>query len=203
MSSCRSCSAELSDELEVCPVCNTARLVVTCERCGEEFEEADSCPACGKAREAFECRQHPENVADGRCVLCGKSLCRQCVASDNRAMLCEDHRHTTVIQGWAQVYSTASEFEARLLRDNLLAEGIHSQIYSQRDNMFSLEIGELSIVRLLVPAWEHEHASRVIREHMDEDGEVAFACPSCGEAYDPGAASCSACGAALAQGGVD
>jgi predicted RNA-binding Zn-ribbon protein involved in translation (DUF1610 family) len=38
----------------------------------------------------------------------------------------------------------------------------------------------------------------VIREHMDTAGEVVFACPSCGEAFDPGARECTGCGASLA-----
>jgi hypothetical protein len=118
-------------------------------------------------------------------------------------MLCEDHRGTMVIQGWAQIYSTASEFDAQLLRDNLLAEGIDAQIFSQRDNMFSVDVGDLSIVRLLVPAWQHEQAARVIREHMDTDGEVAFACPTCGEAYDPGAQTCTSCGGTIAHSQVE
>ena len=115
-------------------------------------------------------------------------------------MLCKDHGGTTVIQGWAQVYSTASEFDAQLLRDNLLAEGVEAQIFSQRDNMISVDLGDLSIVRVLVPVWEHQHAYRVIREHMDSDGEVSFACPACGEAYDPGSQACSSCGGTLALG---
>jgi predicted RNA-binding Zn-ribbon protein involved in translation (DUF1610 family) len=33
---------------------------------------------------------------------------------------------------------------------------------------------------------------------MDTEGEVVFACPSCGEVYEPGAESCTSCGAQLA-----
>ncbi|MEX2584437.1 MAG: DUF2007 domain-containing protein [Gemmatimonadota bacterium] len=104
-----------------------------------------------------------------------------------------------MIQGWAQVYSTASEFEAQLLRDNLMAEEVDARIFSQKDNMLSVELGELSIVRILVPAWEYEQASGIIRQHMDAEGEVTFACPACGEAYEPGTRSCASCGADLAR----
>lgn len=100
-----------------------------------------------------------------------------------------------LIQGWAQLYTTTTEFEARLLRDNLIAEGIDAEIFSQKDQMFSVDLGELSIVRLLVPAWQYLRASALIREHMDEEGEVGFACPRCGEAFESGARECAQCGA--------
>jgi hypothetical protein len=131
-------------------------------------------------------------------VACGQALCEECRSSDRRAALCPEHAGLLVIEGWAQVYSATSDFEAQLLRENLRAEGIDAQIYSQRDSAFSVDLGELSIVRLLVPVWEYDHAVGVIREHMDTAGEVVFACPACGEAFDPGARECTGCGAALA-----
>lgn len=113
------------------------------------------------------------------------------------AILCESHSSVVVIQGWAQIYSTTREFEAQLLRENLTAEGLDARTFSQKDNMLSVDLGELSIVRLLVPAWEYDRALEVIRTHMDTAGEVTFACPSCGEAYEPGAESCTECGESL------
>jgi hypothetical protein len=113
-------------------------------------------------------------------------------------MLCEQHGGITVIEGWAQVYSTASEFEASLVRQNLEAEGIDARIFSQRDRIFSVDLGELSIVRLLVPVFAYESALELIRDHMDPGGEVAFACAACGEAYELDASECTACGAPLA-----
>jgi hypothetical protein len=103
-----------------------------------------------------------------------------------------------VIQGWAQIYSTTNEFEAQLLRENLLAEGIDAQFFSQKDSIFSVDLGELSIVRLLVPVWEYAQAQALIHAHMDHEGEVVFACARCGEAYEPGAIVCGSCGAAIA-----
>ncbi len=96
------------------------------------------------------------------------------------------------------MYSATTEWEAQLLRENLRAEGLEAQIYSQKDHIYPVDIGELSIVRILVPVWEYGAALRIIREHMDSGGEVVFACPACGEPYDGGARSCAACGAVLA-----
>ena len=169
-----------------------------CAACNTEYEgELDACPACGATAGGVACETHPDREATGRCVVCGRPLCPECRADGGRAFLCERHRSVNVIEGWAQAYSTTSEVEAQLICDNLRAEGIEARIFSQRDRAFSLDLGELSIVRLLVPVWEYEPALEVIRSHMDTSGEVAFACPSCGEPYAPGASECAACGAAL------
>ena len=130
-------------------------------------------------------------------MVCGRAVCRDCHSGDSRVCLCSEHREVTIIQGWAQVYTTTREFEAQLLRENLLAEGLDARIFSQRDNMLSVDLGELSIVRVLVPAWDYRAATELIREHMDDAGEVSFACPECGEAYEPGADACISCGAVL------
>ena len=125
-------------------------------------------------------------------------MCPDCAGPPEHVFRCADHREVRVTEGWAEVYTTTSEFEAHLVRDNLKAEGVDARVYSQRDNIFSVDLGELSIVRVLVPVWSYQEASELIRGHMDTGGEVAFACPDCGEAYDVGAQECPACGAALA-----
>jgi rubrerythrin len=171
--------------------------VWVCARCSTEYTDSDACPACGELRVPVPCEDHPERMAEGRCVICGRAVCDDCRAEDRNACLCLDHRTVPIIQGWAQVYSTASELEARLLRENLQAEGIDAQVYSQKDRSFTVDLGELSIVRLLVPVPEYRVAFDLIRQHMDTDGEVVFACPECGEPYEPGARECAACGATL------
>lgn len=198
---CASCEAEFDDELDRCPSCGTAvdeGPVHVCPRCEEKYRGADACPACGTLREPVPCQLHADREARERCVVCGRALCEECRMSEGRAALCAAHADVRVMEGWAQVYSATTDFEAQLLRDNLRAEGIDAQIFSQRDRAFSVDLGELSIVRLLVPVWEYERALQVIREHMDTAGEVVFACPACGEAFDPGARECTSCGAPLA-----
>lgn len=201
MQQCVACDAEFPEELEQCPACGTALddgPVHVCSRCGESYRGADACPACGALREAVPCQLHADRQARERCVVCGRALCEECRLTEGRAALCAAHADVHVMEGWAQVYNATSDFEAQLLRENLRAEGIDAHIFSQRDRTFSVDLGELSIVRLLVPVWEYERALQVIREHMDTAGEVVFACPACGEAFDPGARECTSCGAPLA-----
>jgi rubrerythrin len=172
---------------------------VTCARCGAEHEPADACPVCGSLRSPVPCDEHPDRTAHSRCVLCGRAVCERDIDEGRRPSTCAEHRNVPVIEGWAQVFSTATEVEAQLLAENLRAEGIDSQIYTQADRIFPVDLGELSIVRLLVPVWEYEQALGMIRGYMDTRGEVVFACPACGEVYEPGQEACSACGASLTE----
>jgi len=198
MTRCPNCETEFADNVAACPQCGAAaENPAECSRCGQEYVGGDSCPACGLLRAEQPCDNHMAEVGVGRCVLCGRSLCSRCVDGDRSVTLCEEHRSVPIIEGWAQVYSTTSVVEAQLLRENLEGEGVDAQVYSQKDRMFNFDLGEMSIVRLLVPVWEHEQAMRVIRERMDVQGEVAFACFACGEPFEAGARECGACGAAL------
>jgi predicted RNA-binding Zn-ribbon protein involved in translation (DUF1610 family) len=103
-----------------------------------------------------------------------------------------------IIEGWAQVYTTGDPLEADLIVQNLQAEGIDAQVYSQKDDhAFPVDIGELSIVRVLAPVWEFGEAMDYVQSYTSSDGQVAFACPSCGEVYEAGATQCASCGASL------
>jgi hypothetical protein len=144
---------------------------LTCEVCGESFGDSDACPACGTAVERFACDRHPMAVATGRCVVCSRALCQECRgdAAEERVHLCDEHASVFVIQGWAQVVEETDEIEAHLIRDNLVAEGIDSRVFSQKDRAFSVDLGELSVVRVLVPAWEYERAVQFINDQPGED----------------------------------
>lgn len=197
MQRCPTCGTEYSADESSCPGCRDGDDRQTCTACATEYSGGDACPACGTLAAPVVCEEHPDREAVGRCVVCSRAVCSRC-RRGGRAYLCAEHRSVPVIEGWAQVYSTSNELEARLVVENLRSEGLDAQLFSQRDQMFTVEIGELSIVRVLAPVWDYAAALSVIRQHMDTEGEVAFACPACGEAYDPGTHACASCGAALA-----
>jgi len=170
----------------------------TCPRCRQAFDLAEpACPACGQLRAETVCERHSDRAAPGNCVVCGSPVCDLCDDGSRTHYSCPDHREISVVEGWAQVYSTGDDVEASLIRYNLQSEGIDAEVLSQKDRSFAVELGDLSPVRVLVPAFEYERAREVIEGHQDATGEVQFACPACGEAYDEGAVVCVSCGQTL------
>ena len=58
-------------------------------------------------------------------------------------------------------------------------------------------LGELAVVRVLVPVWQFEEAFELVNAYSNPAGEVGFACVACGEVYEPGQTQCGNCGASL------
>lgn len=167
-----------------------------CPNCGQQVDvDPAACPRCGGLSQARPCARHPDRLARGSCVICGTVVCQECAGGDVSApYLCDRHRDVEVVEGWAQVYSTGNDVEAGLIRANLEAEGVDARILSQKDRMLTVGLGALSQVRILVPASSHERAMRVLAEHATDRGDVAFACPQCGETYGRDDTVCRACG---------
>ncbi|HSJ08855.1 MAG TPA: zinc ribbon domain-containing protein [Longimicrobiales bacterium] len=172
---------------------------IRCPRCEQEVDVTDgTCPVCGHIHAGEPpCNRHPDRRADGVCVICGSGVCTECDNVSGVHHTCPDHCDIPLSQGWAQAYSTSDEVEAGLIRENLQAEGIDAEVLDQKDRSFNVDMGDLSPVRILVPAFQWLDARGVLDAHMDAEGEVAFACPSCGEAFDEGATVCANCGAPL------
>jgi hypothetical protein len=169
----------------------------TCPRCRSDYAGGDACPVCGTLREGgVPCDDDPSKTAHSRCVICGRAVCGD-PPEGRDAALCDEHREIPVYDGFAQVYTNNNQIAAQLLVENLRAEGLDATLLAQTDRSFPVDIGELSIARVLVPVFEYDQAMQLIREYMDTEGEVVFACPSCGEVYEPGQETCSNCGASL------
>jgi ribosomal protein L37E len=173
----------------------TPEQTFVCPRCGAEYVEGDSCPACGTLRDPVPSHADPSKSARSRCVICGMPLAE----GDDEPFpaRCAEHRSIPVYEGFAQVYTDNDELSARLIVENLRADGVEAQLFSQTDRIFPFDLGEMSIARVLVPVWDFQRALELIESHKDTEGEVVFACPTCGEAYEPGAEVCSNCGAPL------
>lgn len=169
-----------------------------CPQCGRQIEGDEACGGCGRLLTEAACERHPDRSARGACVICGSTVCEECDKDEIREFLCPEHHAVSIVDGWAQVYTTSDDIEAQLIRDNLQAEGLAAEILSQKDHFaVPVDLGDLSSVRVLVPAADYRDASAVLAQHMDASGEVTFACPECGEAFDPGTSTCASCGTAL------
>jgi uncharacterized C2H2 Zn-finger protein len=177
---------------------------IRCPRCDQEVDAAEAtCPACGHIHgQAGACERHPDARAEGVCVICGSAVCTDCDSADQVHHACPDHAAVPVIEGWAQIYTTSDTVEANLIKDNLQSEGIDAAVLSQKDRSFAFDLGDFSPVRVLVPAYVYIDAARVLSGHMDAAGEVMFACPACGEAFEEGEAACRSCGSALPSHGL-
>lgn len=201
MNSCPECGARVAAGHASCPGCGHAVEERTreCDRCGETIAaDAGACPACGNMLTEARCERHPERPAPGRCALCARNLCEECEAGTRIYHLCDVHAGVPVIEGWAEVLSIPDAMEARLIEDNLRADGIDARILDQKDHSaFPVEFGDLARVRVLVPTYAYPEAERVIAAHRDTSGEVSFGCPNCGEPYEEGETVCARCGEAL------
>jgi hypothetical protein len=183
MTTCPECGSTAPDSFAQCPTCGASMsdeasfvAPVTCEHCGESIAgDSDACPACGELREARQCSKHAERAAAGQCVVCSSAVCETCNHGGDKHYLCETHKSIPVVEGWAQIYTTSDDIEAQLIRENLEAEGVDARVLSQKDH-FSLpvDLGDLSPVRVLVPAYAYEDAQRLLAEHRDASGDVAF-----------------------------
>lgn len=199
MPTCAECNTPISADADACPSCGHAVAEThVCPNCGEEFADDEACPACGTLLSASRCDRHPDREARAQCVICGTTLCAECDNQSGRAHVCAEHASVPVVEGWAQIYSTSTDIQAELIAENLQAEGIDARILSQKDHFaFPVDLGDLSPVRVLVPAYAYQDAERTIAAHMDEHRDVSFACPECGEQYEAGVEICPNCGANL------
>lgn len=198
---CPECSTSLVEGHAACPGCGHVVREESrpCDRCGEIIAaDADVCPACGHLMIDAACDVHPDRPAPGQCALCGTALCTECDHGDRRYHRCAEHADIPIIEGWAQVLSLSDEVEAKLIEENLRAEGVDAKVLSQKDHSaFPVDLGELAVIRLLVPTYAFEDAERIIAGHQDAAGEVSFGCPNCGEPFEEARTVCAACGEAL------
>lgn len=183
MTTCPECGSLGPDSFGECPTCgarqNGAEAIgptADCPRCGERISaDAEACPACGHLFAEAACAKHADRKAESQCVICGTAMCKDCNKSVDTHFLCENHRDIPVVQGWAQVYGASDDLEAQLIRDNLEAEGVDARVLSQKDHFaIPVDLGDLSPVRVLVPAYDYAEAIGVIAAHRNALGDVQF-----------------------------
>jgi RNA polymerase subunit RPABC4/transcription elongation factor Spt4 len=183
MTTCPECGSVAPESFGECPTCGArlnayeaAPATEACPHCNETIaSDSEACPACGEIRISAICSTHAEKPATGQCVVCARTLCDECNRGGDVHYLCEAHAEIPVMQGWAQVYTTSDDLQAQLIRENLEAEGVDARVLSQKDHFgITVDLGDFSPVRVLVPAYAYSDAANLIAEHMDETGEVRF-----------------------------
>ncbi len=66
------------------------------------------------------------------------------------------------VDGWMTIYSTSTDYEAELVKDRLVDAGVDAVILTHRDRAFSLNVGDMSVVRILVPPDQEETARGIL-----------------------------------------
>ena len=79
------------------------------------------------------------------------------------------------VEGWVVVFSTGTDYEAELVRDRLDDSGLDAVILTHRDHAFNLNVGKLSVVRVLVAPHQAADALAVLGAPPLSDDELAAA----------------------------
>ena len=186
MAFCPRCGYEYKEGVLFCPDCVRPLLAdepLACEFCSEQLEaEMKFCPHCGMLQgifaeegEEIECENHPGMEAVGMCVVCGKAVCGDCAVKRQGRIFCENDEHVKISQNWAVVYMTSTEYEAQMVRANLEQGGIPCIVFSQRDHVYFLTLGDLAVVNVMVPKRRLFEAKDYLRKmdlFEEGDGEL-------------------------------
>lgn len=76
-----------------------------------------------------------------------------------------------MLQGWAEIDRPKDELRAEVIASSLRATGLDAQVLSQTDHANVVGVGGLSVVRVLVPAYQYERARHVLAETDIESRE--------------------------------
>jgi hypothetical protein len=95
----------------------------------------------------------------------------------------------TIYQGWISAFECSTDFEADLVRDRLDEAGIAAVVLTQRDHSFNLNVGDLSLVHVMVKPADRAAAAALIADTGFTDAELEEAAMAADvmapDAHDP------------------
>ena len=91
------------------------------------------------------------------------------------------------LEGWVSVFRSSTDYEADMARDRLDSAGITAAVFTQRDHSFSLTVGALARVYVMVPAESADEATSILQEQITDDELESAAAGSERLHVDPGA----------------
>jgi hypothetical protein len=179
---CPTCGYEYVAGSRVCPDCQASLVEgeqVFCDNCEEPITaEATFCSHCGvflgwsgEGGKEIACDTHRENQAVGRCVICKKVVCEDCAVQKRGKYFCSNDKHVEMAFNWVTVYTTGTEYEADMIAANLESTGIPARVYAQNDQMFVATIGDLAVIRVMVPAEAADEAKNYLVSFPMHDSE--------------------------------
>ena len=66
------------------------------------------------------------------------------------------------VDGWVTVFTSGTDYEADLVRDRLEDSGLQAVVLTHRDHAFNLNVGRMSVVRVLVAPPQADEARRIL-----------------------------------------
>jgi len=178
---CPGCKSEYQAGIKICPDCNLELQevdLISCPNCEENSESKFKyCPNCGMILDGSvsdvhdECDNHPGVEAIGACVVCGKPVCGQCAKHSGRRLFCEKDEHLQIYGDYALVATSATEYEAQMIKAIIEMSGINCVLFSQKDHVFFTNIGDTAIVNIMVPKEDAEKAIQIINDMNKDKGE--------------------------------
>lgn len=148
---------------------------LSCSNCDNTVDpDAPWCPHCGALFGDDVCRVHPDEEADGVCVICGLPCCSDCGTWVNDIFLCGTHEEYELIEGRARVYGSMDVLAAEYASRCLEQAGLHPFTYSRlayrnvdiAPNLSYRQFGGHTgaEVKILVPFGEVTAAETVLRD---------------------------------------
>lgn len=145
------------------------------------------------------CHWHDAD-AEAQCILCERPLCDRCRKGPTSSPLCPEHADVRVYpNGWVEVYQSAHEIQAHLIAEVLKGQGIDAHVLSQKDHVYVVGVGQLSVLRLIVPAGSYAAARAALAADFGVEVAPPPTCPVCLAPYVEGQARCPGCGIVLTQ----
>lgn len=178
---CPSCKNEYISGVKSCPDCGVDLIevdLINCDNCDEKIDSKFKyCIHCGfilkgsKSDISDECENHAGKPAIGICVICGKPVCNSCAKISNNRIFCEKDEHLQVYGDYVLVKTFSTEYEAQMIKSLIEIAGINCVLFSQKDHVFFTNIGETSIINLMVPKEDAEKAIQIIEELNQSKGD--------------------------------
>lgn len=170
---CRECGYEYTEAVRVCPDCQAELSQdepIQCTSCGEMIgQDVTSCPHCGvlldgagEGKQRITCDVHKNIPAEGACVVCGKRVCKECAVRRLGRFFCNNDEHVKMAFDWVAVWTCSTEYEAEMVRSNLVGGGIPSMVFSQSDHMYVTTMGNLAVVEVMVPKESVDDARAIL-----------------------------------------
>ncbi len=115
------------------------------------------------------CEKHAESAAVSRCQICQRLLCETCEEEIAGRSFCRDHNGYRFVQDWAVVYTADAEWNASLLVGYLKDHDVDCVMDSQRHTPWTLTVGFLAQVNVMVPFDRVLEAEKLIKQWDESD----------------------------------